>query len=237
MRAVLLPICLVAAVTAAAGESSGPVLYQGFEDGHFFANLTKNGYTSAPNGPGGVWAAFNDPESLTRTREQAAVGDWSVKVIRGNPPKSSLLGVARQAVKPPFEVELWMLRGPKGAASVIPFCLDSENPDKPFQPVRFLCSQNGRLLLYDAESDRYLPTDVSAPEGSWMQLKFRFTGQTCAVTIAIEGEEKALGVVPSLQLASRGIERLKVAPAVSPSGSAVYIDEISFTALTLTEEK
>lgn len=229
MKRTMMTMMAGGALMLAAAGAAEPVLRQSFETAAFFEQLSANGYTTAPLGVGGRWGMFLNREAVSLSTEYAAVGEKSVRIVRMAERQYPLVGVAAKPAAAPCEAEIWFLRGGKGAFTLVLGTVDPAEKGKMIRAVGLLCANDGRLLLLDRESGRYLPSKVTAPEESWVQLLFKVGKESCRIVATVEGEAKEIGAVPSKELAAFGLDRLEIVPSVSPAGSAVYLDEISIT--------
>ena len=229
----LLPVVIVAAAAlavsgadASAKKGHRVLLYQGFENEEEFSKLSPNGYAYPKDPKSGIWGILGR-EAVTITKQEAAVGERSVKVIRMEKAQLPLAGSAKQPIDKPFEAEVWFMREPK-AAFTIQVC---GTQGAKTQLAAIACDPKGEIKVWDKELKRYMPSGVITPAEEWTQLKFRFTDGKAEIVAGIDGEDKKVGEAAIPALSEMPGKSISCVASPSPIGAGTYFDEFSFTLL------
>ena len=229
----LLPVIIIAAAATAAIGADAPakkgshvLLYQGFENQDEFSKLSPNGYAYPKNPKSGIWCVLGR-EAVTITKQEAAAGEYSAKVIRMEKTQLPLACSLKQPIDKPFEAEVWFMREPK-ASFTIQLC---GAQGVKTQLAAIVCDPKGEIKVWDKELKRYMPSGVITPAEEWTQLKFRLTGDKAEIIAGIGGEDQKIAEVTTPLLAEMPVKSISCAASVSEVGAGTYFDEFSFTLL------
>lgn len=221
---------LIGIASAAASGAGTPGYTQGFEDQDYFAKLSPNGYTmSSPSG--WVWGVFGSDKAVSISDEQAAVGKFSLKVIRMDKRQTNAIGVVRPAFDADVQVmaEVWVYRPDRSDFTFYMGGIDPEN-GKVVTVASLLAGENGKLMVRNATDARWQRSGLVCPVELWTPLRIIIDRKAKSVIFQIElGGKTEVIATRELTGPSVGLDRIIFGAAPCPPGSAIYFDEVKFS--------
>lgn len=196
------------------------VLSQGFEDQDYFKNINNNGLVGDENTSSGRWGIYL-PGSGEISDEQAAVGNYSMKVLRGGVAGAGFFNKGIPAEQD-FNAELWFFRQPSGGSGIMLYDYAVENTAIAGVSI----AGNGAASTMDYATGKWIPSKVVIPAGTWVQINIfgRRADNTYRATVTLNGKMEEVGVQKMAK--PLGVTKIQFYPYVSEKGIACYFDEI-----------
>lgn len=230
-RVVLLFTLFFVVMIVFSQETKTIVFQQGFEDVEYFSKLSPSGYTSSQDPENGYWGVFKENKAVCVSDDQAAMGNYSLKVTRMVAsqnqhalcvfsPTLPLSGVST--------IEVWTYRPSDSEFAMYFMGFDKNNESNKRVNVAMLnTGEKGKFFIRNNDENN-LRTYVPMPADIWVLMSVEFNYNTNKIIYSYESDGKKT-IIGELDLIKKSIEIdcIMFGAAPSPVGSATYFDDIT----------